>query len=355
MGKPVAEQARALAKQLREELELYPAGRRFLSHGEIRRRFGVNLRVIMAALEILRAEGALELRERVGSFSRLSPGERKPVILFFRPDYPSAFHADWLRAFRKLEEHTDAFRLMPHPYDYQRNDFAGGPLEAADAVILNALTRNWSEREYRWLLTLRPPILLCGDGFENDRISYLTQHEYMNGILAARHFLGRGHRRLAMIRSMPPRQCSRVRFDSFQQEAVFGGATVEVLDCHAENGEYSPECAAELLDARLNRAPRNFTGFLIDSAEAAPRVLKVLRAHNLHVPGDLGCIVTDNLAQLERSDPPLTAVGVDFAELAERAALHLLDRIHGRCAPAVIELTPRIFDRNSVRKIRKFQ
>ena len=57
MGKPVGEQAAALAKRLRAELELYPAGRRFLSHGEIRKRFGANLRVVMAALELLRAEG----------------------------------------------------------------------------------------------------------------------------------------------------------------------------------------------------------------------------------------------------------------------------------------------------------
>ena len=354
MGKPVGEQAAALAKRLRAELERYPAGRRFLSHGEIRKRFGANLRVVMAALELLRAEGALELRERIGSFSRLSARERKPVILFFHHDYPSAFHADWLRALREQEERTGAFRLLPHPYDYQRNDFTGCSLEAADAVTLGGATRNWSEREYRWLLTLRPPVLLCGDGFENDRISYLTQQEYMNGILAARHFLERGHRRLAMIRSMPPRQCSRRRADSFRQEAAFGGAAVEMLDCHAENGEYPPECAAELLDARLNRAPCDFTGLLIDTAGAAPGVLEALHAHGLNIPGDLSCIVIDNLTQLDRSNPPLTAVGVDFAELAECMVHHLLDRIHGRCAPAVLELAPRLFDRGSVRKIREF-
>ena len=140
----------------------------------------------------------------------------------------------------------------------------------------------------------------------------------------------------------------------FAAVCAFGGAAVEMLDCHAENGEYPPECAAELLDARLNRAPCDFTGLLIDTAGAAPGVLEALHAHGLNIPGDLSCIVIDNLTQLDRSNPPLTAVGVDFAELAECMVHHLLDRIHSKCAPAVLELAPRLFDRGSVRKIRKF-
>ena len=93
-----------------------------------------------------------------------------------------------------------------------------------------------------------------------------------------------------------------------------------MLDCHAENGEYPPECAAELLDARLNRAPCDFTGLLIDTAGAAPGVLEALHAHGLNIPGDLSCIVIDNLTQLDRSNPPLTAVGVDQYAFGDRVA-----------------------------------
>lgn len=340
--------------RLREELELYPTGHRFLSHGEIRKRFGANQRVIMAALEILREEGVLELRERIGSFSRLSLRNRRPLILYFVPDYPSSFSTDSLAAFRELEARTGAFRLLLRPYDYQNNDFTGCSPEAADAVILNGNTLGWGEQEYRWVLTCRRPLLFYGSEFENGSISCLVQSEYKNGILAAQHFVERGHRRLAVIRSLPHLQVSRTRISSFLLAAASANATVEVLDCHAENGEYARECAREILNFRLDNGPGNFTGLLIDAGDAAAGVLPVLREHGLRVPDDIGCVVIDNLMQFSKSEPPLTAVGVDFAELAECVVLHLLDRIHGRSAPAVLELTPRLFDRNSVKKIEEF-
>ncbi len=52
MGKPVKEQARRLAALLRE----FPPSGVFLSYCDIGKRFGVNLHVIMAVLELLQPD-----------------------------------------------------------------------------------------------------------------------------------------------------------------------------------------------------------------------------------------------------------------------------------------------------------
>jgi DNA-binding LacI/PurR family transcriptional regulator len=95
-----------------------------------------------------------------------------------------------------------------------------------------------------------------------------------------------------------------------------------------------------------------FSALLVGSDTMAMGVLRALREHDLHVPGDISLISFDNVELAAYTDPPLTTVHFKFAQQDIIAVKYMADlmsqpdmELHQRI------LLPNLVVRESTRKI----
>lgn len=108
----------------------------------------------------------------------------------------------------------------------------------------------------------------------------------------------------------------------------------------------TPEDACRVALEAL-RKPERPDGFLCNDNMAAFGVLRA--AHTLHidVPGSLGVVTFDNYPLAEYTDPPLTAVDIDTAQLGEQTAQLLFSRIEKSAVTQTILLGASLIARTS--------
>ncbi|MFT7841693.1 substrate-binding domain-containing protein [Saccharothrix sp. BKS2] len=165
------------------------------------------------------------------------------------------------------------------------------------------------------------------------------------GVMAAKHLLSLGHRRVGVVGGPRDVLCSTARLDGFRAALARAGAGPDAaLVRHADftrEGGYRE--ARELL-----ASPRRPTAVFAANDEQALGVIDAARAAGLSVPGDLSVIGFDDLPAAGRSSPALSTVRQPLGEMGRRAGWLLGDLIEGR-EPAVgrVELATELVVRSS--------
>lgn len=147
------------------------------------------------------------------------------------------------------------------------------------------------------------------------------------GLVATRHLIELGHRRIAVVSGPADILCSRARIDGFR--SAHDAAGLEVDRSLIRYGNFFVEGGYEHgLD--LLRRPDRPTAIFAGSDYQALGVLRAARELGLRVPEDLSVVGYDDLPVTQWIGPALTTVRQPLMEMASTATRMVLDLAEGR-------------------------
>jgi LacI family transcriptional regulator len=191
---------------------------------------------------------------------------------------------------------------------------------------------------------------------ENVTNIVLDHHSAVEQALLHLHTLG--HRRIAFMRGPHAIPDSKYRWESIHQ--VAGEINLKIdpaLVIHIDSAGWSmkdgyhpmaPEIGYKPMQGLLERT-RDFTAIFCFNDIAAIGAIRALKDAGLSVPGDVSVVGFDDIQSAAYSTPSLTTVRQPLAEMGQRGAQVLLERIADRDKEYVSEIvmTPELVVRES--------
>ncbi|MEU1588225.1 LacI family DNA-binding transcriptional regulator [Micromonospora sp. NPDC005710] len=171
-----------------------------------------------------------------------------------------------------------------------------------------------------------PFVVVDTDSATSASVPTVGSNNWNGGLLAARHLLELGHRRIAIVSGPPDVLCSRARAAGFQSAHDEAGIAVdrELI----RYGSFSAS-AGHAHGLQLLQRPERPTAIFAGSDIQAMGVLRAARQCGLRVPEDLSVIGYDNLPVSAWTDPALTTINQPLRDMAGIATQMLLDLTRG--------------------------
>ena len=184
-------------------------------------------------------------------------------------------------------------------------------------------------------------VVVTGRQLRSKGLFSLQIDDRQGAMLAVRHLLELGHRRIAFITGSEDHPDAIERLGGYKKaleeaDVGFDPRLVAVGDWHEEGGL---RATLELLDARTN-----FTALFCVNDQTAYGALLALYKKGLSVPGDVSVVGFDDLPSSLYRVPPLTSVRQSIGILGEQSAQAILDMLAGnrpRLSPPPVELVVR--------------
>jgi LacI family transcriptional regulator, xylobiose transport system transcriptional regulator len=160
------------------------------------------------------------------------------------------------------------------------------------------------------------------------------------GLMATRHLLGLGHRRVGMIAGPPKMLCSRARVDGYRTALETAGIPVDPQ--LVRHGDFHVDRAYEEGRALLSLRDRPSAIFAGSDLQAFG-LYEAARVLGLRVPDDLSVIGFDDLPMARWAWPPLTTIRQPLTEMAATATRMVL----GDDTQTRVELATSLVERQS--------
>jgi DNA-binding LacI/PurR family transcriptional regulator len=215
-----------------------------------------------------------------------------------------------------------------------------------------AVSAQLTHRQQTHLRTAAIPVVaLDPSGEPHHEAPSVGAMNWNGGLVATRHLLELGHRRIAMINGAPDYLCCRARLDGYRAAMDNAGVALDTdllraVPLYVEGGR---DAATELLNL-----PDPPTAIFTANDLQAVGVYEAARHKRLRVPRDLSVVGFDDLSFVQWSAPPLTTVRQPLAQMGAAAATMLLTLAAGK-APAHhrVELPTTLIVRESTAPPRK--
>jgi LacI family transcriptional regulator len=185
------------------------------------------------------------------------------------------------------------------------------------------------------------PIVVSGRSLKAPGVLSLPIEDRQGAILATRHLIELGHRRIAFISGILRHPDAEERLNGYRQALADAGIAYDAKlvvpgDFHEEGG----------VDAtlRLIRSQERFTALFCVNDQTAYGACLALYRSGLSVPGDVSVVGFDDLHSSEYRVPPLTTVRQSVRALGETSAeamLRLLKHERPRVTLPPVELIVR--------------
>lgn len=173
--------------------------------------------------------------------------------------------------------------------------------------------------EYRERLRSRaiPFVIVDPAGDPSPDVPSVGSANWSGGLMATRHLIELGHRRIAAITGPEDMMCSLARLDGYRSAMNSAGLPIDPAwirfgDFHVTGGR---DRASEML-----AAPEPPTAIFAGSDLQALGVLDAARAHGLRVPEDLSIVGYDDIPLAKWVTPRLTTVHQPLRRMGEEAA-----------------------------------
>ncbi|MFI7431318.1 LacI family DNA-binding transcriptional regulator [Micromonospora sp. NPDC049836] len=176
-----------------------------------------------------------------------------------------------------------------------------------------------------------PFVVLDTDSATSASVPTVGSNNFNGGLLAARHLLGLGHRRIGIISGPQDVLCSRARAAGFRSAHEEAGVAVEPE--LVRFGSFYVD-AGYTHGMELLTTTQRPTAIFAGSDMQAMGVLRAARQLGLDVPGDLSVVGYDNLPVAAWIGPALTTVNQPLRDMAGTATQMLLDLARGVDLPA---------------------
>ena len=175
-----------------------------------------------------------------------------------------------------------------------------------------------------------PFVVVDTDSATEASVPTVGSNNWNGGLLAARHLLELGHRRIAVISGPQDVLCSRARIAGFRSAHEEAG--VQVDPDLVRFGTFYVD-AGYAYGTELLARPDRPTAIFAGSDMQAMGVLRAARRLGLRVPEDVSLIGYDNLPMAAWLGPALTTVNQPLQDMAATAARMLLDLARGATPP----------------------
>jgi LacI family transcriptional regulator len=186
-----------------------------------------------------------------------------------------------------------------------------------DAIVMTA-ARARDAPTMRWIRRQGMPLVLAIQTVAGIRLPACTNDDRLGGVLAARHLLSLGHRRLAQLRGPMEFSSCFFRAQGFSKTVAAAGAVEVVVKSTALRG--SPELGGALMRELLDKKGARPTGIFAHHDLTAFGALTVAEERGLTCPRDLSIVGYHNLPYNDRIVPPLTSIGQPREELGRLVA-----------------------------------
>lgn len=150
----------------------------------------------------------------------------------------------------------------------------------------------------------------------------LSVDNELGGALAARHLLGLGHQRVAMVAGPSDWTEALARQRGFEGALAEAGLTPVAV----AEGDWSAESGYEAFQRLV---PHDFTGVFCANDQMALGLIHGAYDRHLSIPGDLSVVGFDDIPESAHYLPPLTTIQQDFEVLGRRSIQSLLGQVEG--------------------------
>jgi LacI family transcriptional regulator len=171
---------------------------------------------------------------------------------------------------------------------------------------------------------------------------------FAGAVLATKHLLSLGHRRIGFLSGRPDLESSRLREAGFRRAMADAGVKV---DAHLVRvGGYRSETAAVPARELLSRARRPTAVFASNDLSAIATI-EVAHSLGLAVPDDLSVIGFDNVPESALAPVPLTTIKQPLQQMGAEALRLLVDLIDGVKRDPHVRLPTELVERSSCRAL----
>jgi DNA-binding LacI/PurR family transcriptional regulator len=190
-----------------------------------------------------------------------------------------------------------------------------------------------------------PFVVIDTDSATSASVPTVGSNNWNGGLLATRHLLELGHRRIAMISGPDDVLCSRARLAGFR--SAHDEAGVPIDPSLIRHGNFYIDSGHEYGAELLGRADRP-TAIFAGSDLQALGVLRAARRLGLDVPRHLSVVGYDNLPIATWIDPALTTIDQPLREMARTATRMVIDLARGADLPTTrVDLVTKLVVRKS--------
>jgi len=164
--------------------------------------------------------------------------------------------------------------------------------------------------------------------------------------LALTYLAERGHRCVGLVNG-PKRTLTSWEKEAGLRYATVRDAALSRVASVQSNSFRPPDTRAAALE--MLRLMPEATALILAESRMAKPVYELLLEHGRMVPDDISLIVFRDAPELTQTNPPLTAIGFSYMDLAREAMRHLVRRINEpKSVGKRILLRPHVVERGSV-------
>jgi LacI family transcriptional regulator len=177
------------------------------------------------------------------------------------------------------------------------------------------------------------PVVLIDDRAQRPQFPSVATTNRLGAQDAARHLLGLGRRRPAVVGGPRELGCTTERLVGFAE--VYAQAGLPLEPWRTSDGDFTFEGGRQAV-GRLLRGGRpigagpGFDAVFAHNDLSAAGAIQALRDAGLRVPYDVAVVGFDDVPQALTTDPPLTTVHQPLREMGETAARALTGHLDGR-------------------------
>jgi LacI family xylobiose transport system transcriptional regulator len=256
-------------------------------------------------------------------YRRRGSGEAPPLIDVVFHDFDSPWATTIIRgaaAAAQAEGLTVAFTALSEG-DERRVWFDHITSRGTRGVIL--LLSQLTDRQRGELVARGLPFVVIDPTAEpGPEVSSVGANNWLGGLVATKHLVDLGHRRIAIITGPRELLCSRARLDGYRAALETAGLSVD--DDIVRPGDFRVKAGYEQAKVLFNQGERP-TAIFAGNDLAALGVLRAAREAGLRVPEDLSVVGFDDIQLAEWTTPSLTTVRQPLIEMAAVAVRILLD------------------------------
>ncbi len=192
------------------------------------------------------------------------------------------------------------------------------------------------------------PVVVLGETVCGARVNRVLPPNRAMAAQMTRYLLERGHTRMALLTFDASHVESNEREAGFREAITKAGLAVENELILAVR--YDRTAACEAVSALLKRR-RDVTAIFALNMDMAFGACDAVKSHGLSIPRDISVVVFDDAPEIERWDPPLTAVRQDAFKIGYEGCHLLLDILAQstrRSKPQTVVVPAEIIERASV-------
>lgn len=286
-----------------------------------------------------------------GYVRRISPTRRQRTIEVVFKDFETIWALEVLRGIIREAKPHSINVMVAESGDRQHPDpsWIEGIIERQPIGAILVFS-NLTDRERGMFQSYNIPFVVF-DPSGNPALDDLSVQadNWMGGVIATRHLLELGHKRIGIITGPDEMLCSRARLDGYSAALAERGipSSPELI---AEGDFTTPggyEGAKALLEDERNRPTAIFAG----SDLQAMGVYEAARQLKIRIPEDLSVIGFDDIQTAAYMGPALTTVRQPLQDMASTAARMIIDTTEGRTIQKRVVLSTSLVVRDSTQRL----